>query len=49
MSAKKIVFFIRDGFKPIQKHAACQSEFICIGDLRNVINPITTLTDYQFI
>lgn len=34
MSAKTIVFFIRGGFIPKQKHAACQSEIICIGDLR---------------
>lgn len=46
-SVKTIVFFIRDGFTPIQKHAACQSDFICIGYLRTVINSIPSFTDYH--
>jgi hypothetical protein len=48
-SVKTIVFFIRDGFTPIQKHAACQSDFICIGYLRTVINSTITFVDYQSV
>jgi hypothetical protein len=48
-NVKTIVFFIRDGFTPIQKHAACQSDFICIGYLRNVINSMASFVDNQFV
>ncbi len=49
MSVKTIVFFIRDGFTPVQKHAACQSAFISIGDIRTVFNSFTTRFDYQAV